>query len=322
MRGFESDFTDLPDYILKITERIWERRGIDLIRRYYTPDCIVRTPGGIIRGAGAVVQSTLETLHQFPDRRLHGEDVVWSGDDDQGYYSSHRILSTMHHLGDGNFGTATGKPVRVRTIADCAVRDNQVYEEWMVRDQAAIAKQVGLEPRELAAVLLEQAHRHSAPTPEQEVPAIYTGEIDDSAEASRYADCWRSIWDNAQLSAIAETYTDAAALQLPVGRSATGHGGMDRFCLGYLAAFPGAQFSFDHLIVRRDAGQPIRIAARWSITASHSGHGAFGKPTGAPVSILGISHAQIVDGKVVAEWILVDELAVWQQILKAGEAPT
>ena len=317
MRGFDPDFVDLPDYILKITERIWEGRGVDLIRRYYTSDCILRTPSGILRGADAVVNSTLETLHQFPDRRLHGEDVVWSGNDDVGYYSSHRILSTMRHLGDGLFGPPTGKPIRVRAIADCAVRENQVYEEWLVRDQAAIARQIGTEPSQLAAALLEETSGQQSDA-NGEVPGIYVGSIDESVEASRYAECWRNVWVDAQLSALAQTYDDAARLELPGGQAATGHAGMDRFLLGYLAAFPAAQFSIDHLIVRRDAEQPTRLAMRWSVTAAHGGRGAFGAPTGRSVSILGINHAHVVGGKVVAEWILVDELAIWLQILKSA----
>ena len=215
MRGFDSDFVDLPDYILKITERIWEGRGVDLIRRYYAPDCILRTTNNILRGADAVVNSTLETLHQFPDRRLHGEDVVWSGDEDTGFYSSHRILSTAQHLGDGLFGPPTGKPIRVRTIADCAVRENQVYEEWLVRDQAAIANQIGLSPAQLAAMLLEQARDGYQAVDTIEVPGIYNGSVDERDEAGRYAACWRRVWNDAQLSALTEMYDDAARLELP-----------------------------------------------------------------------------------------------------------
>ena len=314
MRGFDPDFEDLPDYILKITARIWEGRRPDLIRRYYAPDCVVRAPAGDMRGAEAVVANTLETMHEFPDRRLLGEDVVWAGDDDAGYYSSHRILSTMRHDGDGRFGPATGKPVRARTIADCVVRENRIHAEWMVRDRAAMARRIGLCPRELAARL------GPCPQPEPPAPERWRGIVDKSECATGYADCWRCAWNEKRLSAVAETYHEAAALALPGGASAVGRAGIDRFLLGYLAAFPDAEFAVDHLIVRRDPDQPARIAMRWSVAATHGGRGAFGEPAGKAVRFFGINHAHAVGGRIVAEWILIDELAVWQQILH-GDAP-
>ena len=71
------DFASLEEYIFGSTARIWEGRGLDLIRRWYAPDSIVRTPMGVTHGIEPVVAATRQTLHEFPDRRLLGEDVVW-----------------------------------------------------------------------------------------------------------------------------------------------------------------------------------------------------------------------------------------------------
>ena len=68
--GFDAEFTSLDDYIRVITARIWEGRQVDTIHRYYSADCTVITPAGTSQGVDAVVRGTLETLHQFPDRRL------------------------------------------------------------------------------------------------------------------------------------------------------------------------------------------------------------------------------------------------------------
>ena len=56
-----------------------------------------------------------------------GEDVISCGSIDQIYLSSHRILSTGTHIGEGVYGT-TGKKVIYRVIADCLVRKNKVIE--------------------------------------------------------------------------------------------------------------------------------------------------------------------------------------------------
>ena len=35
MKGFDSKFKDLPDYILKITYQIWENKDMESIMQYY-----------------------------------------------------------------------------------------------------------------------------------------------------------------------------------------------------------------------------------------------------------------------------------------------
>ena len=149
MRGFDAEFRDLDHYIRVITERIWEGRRIDDIYRYYSDPCIVETPSSVSTDVEEVVSGTKATLAQFPDRRLLAEDIIQSGDAERGFLSSHRIISTMTHLGDGNFGKATSHKIHVRTIADCVCKDNRIIHEWLVRDHAAIALQIGSTPQAL-----------------------------------------------------------------------------------------------------------------------------------------------------------------------------
>lgn len=42
--------------------------------------------------------------------------------------------------------------------------------------------------------------------------------------------------------------------------------------------------------------------------------GHFGEPTGAPVHVMGISHAHVTAGQVHMEWIVTDEVSIWKQI--------
>ena len=120
MKGFPDRFADLPDYILKITHEIWEGRGLRTLDHYYAPDLPMRFPSGLVTGNRAVIDGTLATLAEFPDRRLLGEDVIWCGDEDAGFLSSHRIVTTGTHRGHGAFGPPTGRGFVIRAIADCA----------------------------------------------------------------------------------------------------------------------------------------------------------------------------------------------------------
>ena len=155
MKGFNKKYKNFPDYILKITKQIWEGKDVESIGEFYTKNIPVRSPFGITYGNKPVIEATYNTLREFPNRQLMGEEVIWNGNDDNGYHSSHRILSKGTHLGDGFYGKPTGKDIYYRVIADCACKDNQVYDEWIVRDQGAMVRQIGYTPKEFAQIMID-----------------------------------------------------------------------------------------------------------------------------------------------------------------------
>ena len=80
MTGFGEEFRDPRDYILRVTETIWEGRGVHTLHRFYADDVVVRSPAGVVVGNQSVIAATQATLAEFPDRQLLGEDVIWSDD--------------------------------------------------------------------------------------------------------------------------------------------------------------------------------------------------------------------------------------------------
>ncbi|MEM9247635.1 MAG: nuclear transport factor 2 family protein [Pseudomonadota bacterium] len=315
MRGFDNKWRDFPDYILGITKEIWEDRGLGArMREYYHPDVIVRMPGGISTGEPASTAATMSTLVEFPDRVLLGEDVIWSGSPEEGLLSSHRILSTATHRG-GAFGPATGKPVTYRAIADCWAKDNMIADEWLVRDNGAIVRQLGHDPREWA-VAEVAAGRGAVFTPEIDVLGPYTGEGNGHEVGEAFADLLTRLMD-AEFSVIPEEWDRACHLEYPGGQTGHGHAAADAHWLGLRASFPGAVFRIHHVIGREDDRMPPRAAVRWSLTGAHAGWGAFGAPTGAEVHVMGISHAEFGPWGLRREWVLYDETAIWKQIVTA-----
>jgi hypothetical protein len=85
--------------------------------------------------------------------------------------------------------------------------------------------------------------------------------------------------------------------------------------MGLRAAFPNAEFKIHHQIGRDDPMMPPRAALRWTLHGKHDGWGAFGKPTGAEVFVLGASHAEFGPWGLRREYTLFDETSVWKQIL-------
>ncbi len=327
MKGFDPKFRDFPDYILGITKEIWEDRGLATLNEYYAPDIVVRMPGSIATGNQGVIGATMATLAEFPDRTLLGEDVIWSGTPKDGMLSSHRILSTATHTGDGAFGTATGAKLTYRILADCHAVDNAINDEWLIRDNSAVVRQMGWDAKEFArAQILREGGPEACTkplTPENDLVGPYKGRGNENEWGVRYAKVLDRVM-SADLAVIPQKYDRAIQSEYPGGETGHGWEPVDTFWMSLRAAFPNAEFSIDHQIGRDDPMMPPRAAIRWSLKGKHEGWGAFGAPTGAEVYVLGISHAEygaLVAGepKIRREYTLFDELAVWKQILLQTE---
>jgi predicted ester cyclase len=320
MKGFDPRFRDFPDYIIGITKEIWEDRGIASLQDYYAPDIVVRTPASVVVGSRGVIAATMATLAEFPDRTLLGEDVIWCEAADHGLLSSHRLLSTATHLGDGVYGRATGKALRYRILADCHARANRIDDEWLVRDQGAIVRQLGWDPRDYARDLIA---REGGPgscvaplTRARDKRGPYGGLGNDDEWGACYADLVSRIM-NADLAAIPQEYDRAVQAEYPGGVTAHSFTAVDRFWMGLRASFPSAEFRIEHRIGRDDPLMPPRAAIRWSLSGKHDGWGVFGTPTGAEIYVLGIGHAEFGPRGLRREWVLYDETAIWKQILLA-----
>jgi len=318
MKGFDPRWTDFPDYIVGITREIWEDRKIATLHHYYSEDIIVRSPASVVTGNKGVIGATMATLAEFPDRTLLGEDVIWSGTPEEGMLSSHRIISTATHLGDGVYGKATGKKLQYRIIADCHAINNQINDEWLIRDQGAIVRQMGWDPASYARALIE---REGGPdqcvrpfTPEIDKPGPYKGAGNDSEWGANYGDILNRLM-NADLAAIETDYDRACQLAYPGGVSGYSWGEADRFWMGQRASFPSAAFRIEHQIGRDDPMMPPRAALRWSLHGKHDGWGTFGEPTGAEVHVMAAAHAEFGPRGLRREYVLFDETSIWKQIL-------
>ncbi|MEL6913546.1 MAG: ester cyclase [Pseudomonadota bacterium] len=315
---------DVPATILAVTREIWEDRGVATLTRHYAPDIVVRSPASIVVGNQGVIAATLATLHEFPDRQLYGEDVIWCDAPNGAALSSHRLICTATHTRKGAYGAPTGRRLRYRILADCHLRaDGQIDDEWLVRDQGAIAVQLGLTAEDYARRLIAQEggpDRCVQPfTPARDVAGPYGGQGNDDPLGARHADIVTEIMAG-NLGVIPKSYDRACWITVPGGVEDVGTGAADAFWLGLRAAFPDAAFEIHHVIGRSDPGMPPRSALRWSLTGTHGGWGRYGRPTGAPVHVMGISHAEFGalcgdEMRLRRDWTLLDDTAIWKQIL-------
>ncbi|MDR9391916.1 MAG: ester cyclase [Trueperaceae bacterium] len=308
--GFDPPYADLVDYIVRITERIWERSDMGHIHDTYAPDVIVHTGLGTERGIEGVIAGSVHTLAAFPDRRMAAEDVIATHDGAGTYRSGHLIANTATHDGPGRFGPPTGRSVRFHAIAECVVRANHIVEEWLVRDTRAVAEQLGFDPLDLAAHAEVPATFDPTPPGAAHAtdPVVAGADADDPAVRTAL-DLLEGTINGRHFNRIAELYDDATVTWVPGHVELHGPDPFRRYALTLVAPFPDAYLDVQRVDVNAHEGL-TRVAVRWSLRGTHRLEGRFGPPTGRPIDALGISHVHVQDGRVVRHYVVLDELAL------------
>ena len=318
MKGFNKKYKNFPDYILKITKQIWEGKDVDSIGEFYTKDIPVRSPFGITYGNNPVIEATYNTLRVFPNRQLMGEDVIWNGNENDGYHSSHRILSKGTHLGDGFYGKPSGKDIYYRVIADCACKDNQVYDEWIVRDQGAMVRQIGYTPKEFAQIMidneggLEKANKLFDKNDIK--PSNYQPEqVKINSSGERYSKILNKVFSEEYNF---QDYNRASTIYWPGNKIGHGREDVAKLWNSLKEILTDTKFTIEHIGYLDEPNKNPRASIRWFLEGVHSKDSEnYGKKTNSKLFFMGINHVELNQDGVIREWVLFDEVAIWKQIL-------
>jgi len=324
--GFDDEFNDIVDYIIRITHRIWEQKNIGLCYQYYSDICPVFTLGGYSEDVEQVVQNTLKTIAAFPDRSLIGENVIWKESNDNSYYSSHLITSIMTNTGDSEFGPATHKTGRVTTIADCVCFENKIIKEWLVRDNSFLIKQLGIDP-------IDAAIRFATVTPHPEFSQWFDAEYkrvlqsqhrieinlnNEGWSPTNFVQSWvQSLFNQKQFSKLGDYYHIAASHQWPGGRQSLGVAQISGTLIQWLAQCPDAKMTVDHIAVVDFDKDTIDVAIRWSIAGQYTPHTQrLASLKGNRFFVLGASHLRINNQKIIKETTVFDEIALYANLIR------
>ena len=319
--GFGEEYSDIIDYILRCTHRIWEQKDVGLIATHYAPDIVVHMMTGPVFGMDGVIAGTSRTLSAFPDRTLTGEAVIWSDEGDGAYLSSHRITSSATNLGTSELGPATGKRITFTTIADCLCKENLIIEEWLVRDYSAMALELGYHPRAVARdhaaadkatggraewrkAAIERV-LSSAPTTFPSA-ALPNPEADPHSFAHAFFD---TIVNHRRFGMVRDAYSSAAHWSGPGGRRLFGWGEITGWFTSLIGSFGDARITIQHIATVDDM-----IAVRWELAGTHDGGALYGAATGEPIYILAVTHWRIAHAVIVDEVTVFDEVALMRQM--------
>ncbi len=151
-------------------------------------------------------------------------------------------------------------------------------------------------------------------------------------ECALVEEMFASVWNGRRFDRVQEFVSDRIALQTVRNRRVQNVTPYQIEAINLLASFPDGLIEVRDLVLCDEPGFGTRVAAIWLLRGTYCGVPTYGPITRTPVRVLGASHFEIVDGRILREWRLFDELAILTQIVAGrngkarsgatGDAPT
>ena len=306
--GFDAQYQNIVDYILKITEEIWEKRAVWLIYDTYKDNIVIQAGSIKTKGVETVVRDTLFTLSAFPDRKMEGESVIWSKDQGTAFHTSHRIFSHATNKGKTRYGIASNKNVKFRTIADCVIKSNKIMEEWLVRDNLSLIEQMGFDPFEES----KKDNRYRDNSSLELIPSVDINS-DKTPLEHFLQSLFRRVYSARLFSDLNKFYHNKAVVH---GIKNNDHdiASFQNHLIEVLNCFSKQEVVLERITVNKKQKNKEECAVRWVLTAVHVKDGFFGKPSGKKIIIRGISHYIILENKISEEWMVFDGYDILCQI--------
>ena len=327
LEGFDPIYTDIVDYIVRCTHRIWDERDIGLIYSHYTHNCVLYGSMGTIYNREDIVRDTIQRLVSFPERRGMATHVIWSGNDVDGFYTSHLVTGSGRHTQHGHLGAPTGRSFVSRTVADCMVLRNKIYREWVVADTMALIKQLGLDANayadKLASTQLAKGQTSLDIGENRRLLGQYPPEAEaDTSLAKNEIEAgtlrWlHEVFNRRMFGQLKSVYSPTVQYHGPLMREMNGIAAVTHQALGLIGSIPDAGFTPQHICSTPCEEGGTKVAVRWLLEGHHLGHGLLtelGEPTGKRLQVMGMTHYHYKDNKIVDEWNVYDELSLLVQV--------
>ena len=326
LQGFDPTYRNIIDYIVRITYRIWETndREVEYIGECYSLDSQVFDDYGLQLGNQKIIVDTHHTTSAFPDIILDAEEVIWAGNDQIGFHTSHLTRISGTNTGSSRYGNATGKTVNFLVLANCVALQNDIFLEHVLYNTSAMLQQLGIDPWEESARLvknppagcprsqenwdqLRSATSPAIPISQAEPitgfdPDTFTREIHDN------------VWNGNQ-SAIINSYTENLLFEGATERIFSGRTAYRHYVNELRSVFPDLQLQVDEVYWMGNELDGWLISTRWSAEGTHLGKGIYRSPSGKTCQMWGITQWQVLNGIVQKEWQLFNELDLMMQIL-------
>jgi len=327
MRGFESTYQNIIDYIVRITYKIWEDRDVEYIRDTYSDASLVYDDYGLQLGCEKIISDTHHTTGAYSDIKLIADEIVWAGNDEIGYHTSHRTIIRGTNDNESNYGPATNKTIDVVVIANCVALENEIFLEHVLYNNSSMLLQLGHNLEDMVATLASSPPAgwprdaatwdglRSAANPG--TPISVSSPIS-GFDVDRFVrDNLDQLWNRRNYDVLSTDYDANLAFQGPTNRAFSGVKPYREFLSSIVSAFPDLELQVDEVYWMGNDKDGYLTSERWSAVGTHSGAGIYGDPTDRSIEIWGITQHEIVDGRIVKEWMLFNELDLMMQIAAA-----
>lgn len=324
MRGFEETYKNIIDYIVRITHRIWEDRDIDYIGDTYSAHSEVFDDYGLQRGNQKIISDTHHTTGAFSDIVLLADEVVWAGNDEIGYHTSHRTIIRGTNDGDSKYGPASNKSIDVLVIANCVALENEIFLEHVLYNNSSMLQQLGHKLSEVVPQLAENPppgwprdastwdSLRGATSPAQPISVTQPVDGFDADEFAR--ETLHQLWNHQNFDVLDSAYQEGFTFAGPTDRRFSGAQPYRQLLSSLKQSFPDLDLQVDEVYWMGNDRDGYLTSERWSADATHTGPGMYGEPTGKTVQIWGITQHRIENGKITAEWMLFNELDLMMQL--------
>jgi predicted ester cyclase len=320
------------DYILSWTDAIWVNQAAGLIRDHYAPNVKVHTAYAETYDRESVIRNSIQKMSAFPNGGGGmGEDVIWEQRGETGFISSHRVLKSGTHRGFWNYGPPTGRDWISRTVAHCLVRNGVVVEEWLARDEYKVLTDLGFDPAAMAKQLAISSPITGKSIASPDENKAFSGRITDpfvegvsgvrprrfERECRLVQGYFDEVWNARRFDRTAVYTSQQIVCHTVRMRRVQGIQAYQFDLIDLIAAIPDAKIELRDLAVNDSPDLGLRLAAVWLLRGTYSGVPAYGPVNRAPVALLGASHFELQDGKILREWRVYDEVAAMAQIAAA-----
>ena len=129
--------------VARYFHEVLDRGNVDVIEALFHPECVMHRPGGTVRGIDGVrgvAERRKQTFARF-ETKIH--DFIGSGGKVVARLTHNGVGSGNWHSRLGNYDV-TGKSVSWEAIAIFRFEDRKIIEEWVTRDELAMALAFGL----------------------------------------------------------------------------------------------------------------------------------------------------------------------------------
>lgn len=122
-----------------------------------------------------------------------------------------------------------------------------------------------------------------------------------------------AIWDEHKPGVIAAYYTPTTIVHTPEG-DIFGRDAVIERAIQKMAAFPDIKDHITDVIWTQDGENRWRTSMRWTWTATNTGYGIYGPPTGRRVVASGIANCVVHGNSYIEEWVVYDDMTVLAQL--------